>query len=274
MNNDIVELTIRYDGKDADRHEIELHALGESLQGISRIISVAGHFATTGKYAKQMQALDTRTVVRESRAGCFSLVTALQFAKDQGLLQGGLGVIVTAIVSIVMSWRSGRQEEMQALKDSLKTAIEQLGNRDQAVIDRMLTTIERMAESLQPSVRQAIAPIGMTCSSITIGGGQAIDEVAAAAIRSAIDASITEEREWSVLITELDKENSTGKVRLMPESEEHEKRVKARITDPAMKSIGDPYSFAFAEGRVLGVRGKALIEQDGEIRELYISNTV
>ena len=38
-------IVVRYDGLDAERHEIELGALGESLQGVSRIIGVAANFA-------------------------------------------------------------------------------------------------------------------------------------------------------------------------------------------------------------------------------------
>ncbi len=56
----IAELPIRYDGKDAEQHRIELHLLGESLQGVARILGVTGHFVATGQYAKQLQALDVK----------------------------------------------------------------------------------------------------------------------------------------------------------------------------------------------------------------------
>lgn len=42
-------IPIRYDGKDAERHEIELSALADSLKGLSRILAVAGNFAATEK---------------------------------------------------------------------------------------------------------------------------------------------------------------------------------------------------------------------------------
>jgi transposase-like protein len=41
-----------------------------------------------------------------------------------------------------------------------ETAIRQLGSRDQPTIDRLLSTIETMADKLQPAVKNAIAPIG------------------------------------------------------------------------------------------------------------------
>jgi hypothetical protein len=43
----IEPVRIRYDGLDADNHEIELSLLSESLHGISRIISVCSNFAVT-----------------------------------------------------------------------------------------------------------------------------------------------------------------------------------------------------------------------------------
>lgn len=47
-----LRIELRYEGRDADAHEIELHQLGESLQGFGRVIAVAAHFSQTGQYNK------------------------------------------------------------------------------------------------------------------------------------------------------------------------------------------------------------------------------
>jgi len=57
MTDSVATIQIRYDGIDAEGHQIQLHLLGESMQGIARILAVSGHFAATGQYAKQLQAL-------------------------------------------------------------------------------------------------------------------------------------------------------------------------------------------------------------------------
>lgn len=269
--NDLETVSIRYDGLDAERHEIELAALGQSLQGMAKIISVSGHFCITQEYAKQMQVLQVRTVLRETRANCFTVDAVLQFVKNQGLFEGFVGALLTAIIGYVFHKRSGNAEEMKALKDSLDVAIRELGNRDQRVVDRLLSTIDKMADSLQPAVRQAITPIGPSCQSITVNGGRPVNEKDAAAIRATAPDSITEVRDWSVLVTELDIENGTARVRLLPVDDADDRRVRARITDPSLGILNNRYSESLHFGRPLIVTAKAALD-DGDVKELYISD--
>jgi len=52
--SDVIDtLSIRYEGNDANEHQIDLNALGESLQGLARILAVSAHFAQTGKYTQK-----------------------------------------------------------------------------------------------------------------------------------------------------------------------------------------------------------------------------
>src|SRR5690606_39028776 len=110
-------IPIRYDGFDAEQHQIDLAALGESLQGVSKVLGVIGHFAVTGKYAKQAQALDVRVVAYEEPvANCFRINTALEFVQQHGLLQGAIGSFITAIVSWAIARNSNKSTEMKMLK--------------------------------------------------------------------------------------------------------------------------------------------------------------
>jgi len=58
----IGSLSIRYEGHDADGHQIDLSQLGASLQGLARILAVSAHFVQTGKYNKQYSALSVQVV--------------------------------------------------------------------------------------------------------------------------------------------------------------------------------------------------------------------
>ena len=49
---DFEPIVLRYEGLDADRHEIELSQLGSSLHGAAQIIGSAAHVVATGQYAK------------------------------------------------------------------------------------------------------------------------------------------------------------------------------------------------------------------------------
>lgn len=161
---------------------------------------------------------------------------------------------------------------MKAIKDSLDKAVGELAGQNKEVIPRMLATIDKLAESLRPSARDAVAPIGRTCKSLTIAGNTTIDEAKAEAIRSPIADEITEEKIWHVLITEMDYESASAKIRFLDEENADERRVKAVITDPAFGVFNSPYLRAFAAQTEMQVRGKAVL-RDGEIQTLFISNT-
>src|ERR1700730_3504358 len=99
MDDHYANVPIRYDGLDADHHQIELYLLGESLQGIARILGVTGHFLATGTYAKQLQALDVRVYVTEPKANCYSIQAVLDFAKQYEILSGSIVLLPT-----ILSW--------------------------------------------------------------------------------------------------------------------------------------------------------------------------
>ncbi len=46
-----IKISLRYDGKDALNHEIDLNCLGESLKGFSKVLSTAASFSATQSIA-------------------------------------------------------------------------------------------------------------------------------------------------------------------------------------------------------------------------------
>lgn len=267
QGRDIAVVPIRYDGGDAAQHQIELNVLGESLQGMARILAVTGNFAATGEYAKQYQAMNVKVLVKEPKANCYTLEAVIQFAQQQQLFSGAAVPLMGALVAWVFSRASGKKEEMKMLKDALdKVLAMQSSNQD-----KLHATLDKMADSLRPAVRQAVAPVGKTCTTMTVGGNMyVVDEATAEAIRAGGDVEVGNEQVWILSISEMDRENSTAKVRLV---DDDSKRIKAKITDPLGATIPSPYATALASGSVIKVRGKAVLK-DGEIDCLYISDLV
>ncbi|MCR1322189.1 MULTISPECIES: hypothetical protein [unclassified Enterobacter] len=68
-----IKISLRYDGKDALNHEIDLNCLGESLKGFSKVLSTAASFSATQKYSKLVTYQDVKVYAREARANCFTL---------------------------------------------------------------------------------------------------------------------------------------------------------------------------------------------------------
>lgn len=66
-----VNFSLRFDGLDAEKHEIELNCLGESLKGFSKILATAGTFAITQKYTKNSAGHEVKVYAKEAKANCF-----------------------------------------------------------------------------------------------------------------------------------------------------------------------------------------------------------
>ena len=87
--------SIRFEGGDANAHQIDLNQLGASLQGFARVLAVSAHFAQTGKYNKQFDALSVKVVadpVQEHH--CYEIsATIVQQIISSEVLWSGLGSV-------------------------------------------------------------------------------------------------------------------------------------------------------------------------------------
>ena len=255
---------IRYDGGDADAHSIELSVLGESMQGMARVLAVTGNFVVTGEYVKQYQAMDVRVLVKEPEANCYTIVALVQSVVQHPLFVGTASAAVGSIVTWLFARASGNKEEMKALKDALDKVLDLQGKSQ----DNLHATLEKMADALKPAIRQAVAPVGKSVGTMTVAGRYVIDEAAAAAIRAPGETEVGSDRSWELVITELDTENKTGKIRL---SDDDGRRIKVRITDPLADLTPSPYAMAMANVTTITVRGKPVF-RDGDIDTIFISD--
>ncbi len=269
---------IRYEGRDAQRHQIDMMSLGESLQGFGRIYAVIGHFAATGQYAKQSQALSVKTYAQEPEAKCFSVAGLIGTASQAGLFQGMAGALVAAIVTYAVSRSNDKSEEMRHLRELLE---QQMGH-SQRNLDRAMETIERLVSGLGPSIKKSVAPVGESCSRIDLyANGQkhkSIDLADKEAIYSADDGELLGEREYTVLLTEFDRLLRRCKVHLLGDDIDEDldegglpPRINAEITDPAIQLPGNKYGAAVSNDKPIKVKAKAFLK-DGAITKLFISD--
>src|SRR5690606_14501865 len=118
---------IRYDGGDADAHSIELSVLGESMQGMARVLAVTGNCVLTGDYVKQYQAMDVRVLVKEPEANCYTIVALIESVAQHPLFVSSASAAVGSIVTWLFARASGNKEEMKALKDTLDKVLDLQG---------------------------------------------------------------------------------------------------------------------------------------------------
>jgi len=271
MDEIIEPIPLRYDGMDAEDHEIELGALGESLQGASRIISVVSNFVVTGEYRFNYQSQDIRVVTKEPKAKCFELLLFIKAVSQHPMFGGFAGSLVAAIVAYVVAKKSKEPSEAEKRLLNLEERLIEHGMQDREILRGMLGVIEKMADDLHPSLKQTVAPIEVTCETIQIGRTEYEPLIITPERKRKIieegEITIDDEREYSVYITELDKENATCKVRFSQLGEKS--RISATVADPTIKVTNDPYTLAMASGSQVQVTGR-LEYQDDELKRLHI----
>jgi hypothetical protein len=274
-------IIIRYDGLDADRHEIELGQLGMSLNGAAQLIGIAANIVVTGHYVKKMPALAVRVYAKETAGRCFEIAAiiatvypvvqpALPFFRELG------SKAVEAIVNYVVAKFAGRPNEMETALQVVETAMRENGETSRAAIDGMRDVVRTMAEAQRPAARKFVLPIGETCATARLGspnnGAVLIDRPMKDAINSEGTPEITDERAYRVFISEMD--NQTHSCKLSVENDDDpDRRYPGDITDPVVAVPENVYARAMAAHRWLSVRAKTRLVE-GDLERFYISNIV
>lgn len=279
VDSDFQPIMIRYDGLDTSQHRIELGALGESLQGASRLLGVAANYVATGRYVKKLPALSVRILAQETRAECFEVVVmiatltpgvqpALPFFVKLG------SKVVEYIVNFIVAKFSKKPDHMERALGLIETALRENGQTSRAAIDGMRATVEAMAQGQRTAVRQFAAPVGDTCDTARLGSLEnaalPINREMKDAITAPDEIQVSAEKTIRVLISELDMQTGGCKVTVEGD-DEPDKRHLSEITDPAVKLANNPYAAAMAAQKWLSVRAKAQ-SKDGELDRFYISD--
>ena len=279
MNYDFEPIIIRYDGHDAAQHVVELGALGQSIQGASRLLGSAGSIVVTGQFAKQTPALAVRVLAGQSQAHCWELpaiivslapVAAPMLPAIQEAAKTAATKAVTGIVNYAISKLSGKTTEAQMAQEIAIKALAEMGHTSRTAIESM----ERLASSQRPAVRLFVSPIGESCSVARIGtpnyGAIPIDSEMREAIDTPDPIEIMEVAEYEILISEFDFKNRSCKFSLRGQEDPND-RFNGEITDPVAQVPKNPYSAALDNQRWIWVRAKAQLK-NGEIERLYISD--
>lgn len=163
---------IQYDGGDADHHAIDMRLLGESLQGIDRIVSDLIVIASARRLPKRGERAILAIKANEPKQGSVEILAILQ--ESAGFLQLGWQVfgpngadIITNWFKAVLLFHSGRKSEAeQAMQHVADLATQQTkalqeveNNRHQEVMG-MLSVLRLAVERLGPSAVQTVAPVG------------------------------------------------------------------------------------------------------------------
>jgi len=270
---DIDELVvIRFDGKDADRHELDLLALGVSMQGIAKIASSTGTFAITHRHSRQLRKQVVRVAAREPRANCFSMDVVWNFVQQHQILSGSFGAVVAALMPVIYMSATKRKDETSAANSALVQLLREQVTRDRVVIDQLMNTVDRLTNDLRPAVRQTLEPLGVSCRTMTIKVSEStmtFDEADKAASHLSPNDEITDVQDFSVLFTELDVERSTGKA-YVADFHPLSRRIPTVIMDSSIQTQHNLYVSALSSSRTIEVKGRALLRNNRLVRLFVI----
>lgn len=273
QENPFKEIQIRYDGLDAEKHEIDLFEFGKSAQGLAKIIATVADFTATGNYQPKKKDLSYKVAIKETKANCFSFMAIIEQIDSSPTLTLFAGTVSATIFtgSMAYVWAiiTNKKAEMKALQESLGKAIEELGRKDETT--KLLATLERMALALIPAAKQAVSPIGNTCETLKFGEAGSyyatIDQEDKAAIHGE-KFTVTEESTYRVLIDEFDMRKKTCKVALR---DDLQNRYSARITDPQAELANNKYALAMAKKAIVTIKAKTK-EFENITKEFVISD--
>lgn len=138
-----------------------------------------------------------------------------------------------------------------------------------------MATIEKLADALQPSVKQALAPIGQSVESINLrrdcdsAAVVILDRETKELANIDKNNTITEARAFSGVISELDMMTGSCKVAL---ESDLTSRISAKIVDPEVRLPNNPYVTALSKLSIISFTAKAEVDEEGNIVNLYISD--
>lgn len=272
-------ITIRYDGIDAESHEIDLALLGKSLQGASRLLAVAGHIAMTGTYVSKVPAMSVRVLAAAPKPDCFE-ISAHIYTIGPLLLpllshagrEAGKKTVEAIVNYVLTNLGSGPGEADKAL-DVVKEAISANKEVTLKALD-VAQHVVKAGEDQRPAARDFVSPVKESVATARIGerdkafvvDGAAKDRIDGPKEETEIGPSQT----YTILISELDIQTGTAKVTF--HGDDAEQRYSAEITDPVVKSPRSAYSAALDSQGWIKVTAKPHIRA-GDIQKLTISDT-
>ena len=265
-------ISIRYDGLTADQHQMELGQLGESLQGFAKVFAVAANYVSTGQPYLHYDALEVTVYaspVREHH--CYEVLAVIRPIVESkefwAAVVGGTATIFAAVLTYILSKR--KSDEMKYLNEALQKSI--AGN--QATTEKLVNTIDKLADALAPSLRKALAPIDRSCTRIDLFSGpekiQTLDTESKAAVAAARPKIADHAETFEGLFISFDIVSGSAKVQMQGAPE----AVPAKVLDPVFSEANNPYASALASQRKLSFLAKAERDSHGVVVKLHIFDT-
>lgn len=234
-----------YDGGDAKQHAIDLRLLGQSLQGIDRIMSDGLIILSTGRLPKKGERAIVITKIQEPVVGSYTIAGYWQEVAT--VLAIGVPIITTIGTDIisnyvqgVLSYFSGKKRESEVALETVERIVQsQIAANDQLDARRhdevmgMQQLLAMSIDRLGPAATQYAAPVGRSVDSATFLAGE--NAPTRIGVQEADAIRATNDIEWGS-IDQIELRTDGFKFHTSGLSVEHPDRdgyLMAKVSDPA-----------------------------------------
>lgn len=284
--------SVRYDGRDAAEHRMDMRLLGRSMVGLDRTIHQLLFVASERRLATARERLPISIQVAAPAAACVevqgiiqALAGVLPFAYE-ALSTVGTDFIFHAI-SYVLNTLGGKPKEaephftemvrlhkemMEAARHDAQTARAEIYANEAEWRNFALTLVDRLTKP----AKEIVGPVGPSCNSVTIQPPRrskwsptVVDAPMADVIRAEHGLIVGEMVRIRLKIDGVIKHSRSLKV----EDPQHPGRyIAADVRDPAFDVTPNVYTEALETGGYLNVDAKPTLRTSGELVKLYVMN--
>ena len=284
------EIQIRYEGLNADNHEMELASLATSWQGLAKIIASAADIACYNRLVDEKKWQVKVTTKAEIQPGSI-LTTIWVYVNQSSLFSNLASTIFATILGYWLSNRKSRKELEKKLKEvQLQLVKEQVlreidVRRKDEIIESLENERERnkLAEAIdtgfmkvKASGRKLVNPINRECETITAKIGEKVLFVADKKSKDIFrkERLFGDTGAYQIYIRKLDKLSGHCSVFIIDENDEGT-LVEAEINDAKFFAVNNEYLDSFAnraKANILNVNAYPELSEEGEIIKLFITD--
>lgn len=287
------DLIVKYEGGDADKHNVEMRSLGHSLIGFERIISDGLIFLGENRLPTRGERHTLNVHAREPQVGSSEIEVFL----TQGagllplgwwLLEVGAGEAISYFTTWVFSKHGGRKAEAKAAHDAMVRmreieAEERIASREIEAKERLEAQkqwldhdagwregLYQLTDKLAIPAAQAVRPVGPSVDRFKLNGSKApsflMDLPTADVIRAKGELEVTELRLMELKVDGFVHHNKKLNVE---NPDRPGKFISADVRDPQFEKMPNAYTEAAANQSTLRVQAK-LGYRGGNLDRIYI----
>jgi len=276
------QILIKFEGKDADQHIVNMRLLGQSLQGFDRIISDGLIIISEKRAPKRGERSPIAVKAKAPIEGSQDIIAFLQ--EHAGLLPLGWQVLTDGASNFVWHWVSfvlkyfgGRKEDADRHLEAILAIIkEQSAERQQSEErwlaheavwrDRIFDHLDKLAFP----AAQAVAPVGRSVRTAGFSAGTAplteVDEPMADAIRSKGELEVGDLQEMTL---QTDGFIHHSRKLNVEHPNEPGTYIHADVKDPLFEAVPNVYTDAANRKATIVVQAKPAFRA-GRLERIYI----